>query len=96
MQEFENKSPQEILRWALATYHPKIALASSFGAEDVVCIDMMMKINRLPAPTMPPARRRSTSLMPRGSSVTTVGSMTIIRTPKGSSLTTFATPSRTF
>lgn len=43
-QEFENKSPQEILEWALKTY-PKIALASSFGAEDVVVIDMMMKIN---------------------------------------------------
>ena len=39
------KSPQEILAWALATYHPRIGLASSFGAEDVVLIDMLQKIN---------------------------------------------------
>ena len=39
------KTPQEILKWALNNLHPKIAMASSFGAEDVVVIDMMMKIN---------------------------------------------------
>ncbi|TAJ73377.1 MAG: phosphoadenylyl-sulfate reductase, partial [Gallionellaceae bacterium] len=39
------KTPQEVLKWALDTLHPKIALASSFGAEDVVVIDMLMKIN---------------------------------------------------
>lgn len=37
--------PQEVLRWALERFHPRIALASSFGAEDVVLIDMMMKID---------------------------------------------------
>ncbi|HKU32425.1 MAG TPA: phosphoadenylyl-sulfate reductase [Candidatus Nitrosotalea sp.] len=39
------KTPQEVLKWALDTLHPRLALASSFGAEDVVVIDMMMKIN---------------------------------------------------
>lgn len=44
-QEFESKSPEEVLKWAFQTFHPRIALASSFGAEDVVLIDMMVKIN---------------------------------------------------
>ncbi len=44
-QEFENKGAEEVLEWALSTYHPRIALASSFGAEDVVVIDMLVKIN---------------------------------------------------
>lgn len=39
------KTPQEVLKWSLDNIHPRIAMASSFGAEDVVVIDMMMKIN---------------------------------------------------
>jgi phosphoadenosine phosphosulfate reductase len=39
------KTSQEILKWAFDNLHPKIAMASSFGAEDVVVIDMIMKIN---------------------------------------------------
>lgn len=39
------KTPQEVLKWSLDTLHPKIAFASSFGAEDVAIIDMMLKIN---------------------------------------------------
>jgi phosphoadenosine phosphosulfate reductase len=39
------KTPQEVLQWSLDNLHPRIAMASSFGAEDVVVIDMMMKIN---------------------------------------------------
>lgn len=39
------KTPQEILKWTLDNLHPKVAFASSFGAEDVVIIDMLMKIN---------------------------------------------------
>jgi len=39
------KSAQEILTWALREFHPRIALASSFGAEDVVVIDMLKRIN---------------------------------------------------
>jgi len=43
--ELESKSPQEVLRWAVDHFHPRIALASSFGAEDVAIIDMLVKIN---------------------------------------------------
>lgn len=43
--EFKDKSPQEVLEWAIEKFHPKIALASSFGAEDIVLIDMLKKIN---------------------------------------------------
>jgi phosphoadenosine phosphosulfate reductase len=39
------KTPQEVLEWSLDNLHPRIAIASSFGAEDVVVIDMTMKIN---------------------------------------------------
>jgi len=39
------KTSQEVLKWTLDNLHPKVAMASSFGAEDVVVIDMMMKIN---------------------------------------------------
>ncbi len=38
-------SPQDALKWALDNLHPKVAKASSFGAEDSVIIDMMTKIN---------------------------------------------------
>ena len=34
------KTPQDVLKWAIDNIHPKLALASSFGAEDVVVIDM--------------------------------------------------------
>jgi phosphoadenosine phosphosulfate reductase len=39
------KTPQEVIQWSIDNLHPRIAMASSFGAEDVVVIDMMMKIN---------------------------------------------------
>lgn len=39
------KTPQEVLKWSFDNLHPRLAIASSFGAEDVVVIDMMMKIN---------------------------------------------------
>lgn len=42
--EFESKSAQEILQWAIPYFKDKIALASSFGAEDVALIDMVSKI----------------------------------------------------
>ena len=43
--DLEGKKAEEVLRWALDTYKDKVALASSFGAEDVVLIDMLVKIN---------------------------------------------------
>src|SRR5579862_7581170 len=43
-QEFEKKSAQEVLEWALEKYPDSVALACSF-AEDVAVVDMMVKIN---------------------------------------------------
>lgn len=36
---------QSALEWASANLHPRVAKASSFGAEDAAIIDMMVKIN---------------------------------------------------
>jgi phosphoadenosine phosphosulfate reductase len=44
--QMENKSAQEVLRWAMDTYGLRIALASSFGPEDIVLTDMMIKIDK--------------------------------------------------
>lgn len=44
-QDLESKTPQEVLEWALSQFHPRISLASSFGAEDVVLIDMLQRID---------------------------------------------------
>jgi phosphoadenosine phosphosulfate reductase len=42
--EFENASPETVLAWAVKTF-PKLTLACSFGAEDVVLVDMLQKIS---------------------------------------------------
>ncbi len=42
--QFEKKSAESILAWAAKEFSPKLALASSFGAEDVVLIDMLVKM----------------------------------------------------
>ena len=44
--ELEKKDAKDILSWALEKFSPKIAFASSFGAEDVVVIDLMVKIDK--------------------------------------------------
>jgi phosphoadenosine phosphosulfate reductase len=44
--KMENRPAHEVLEWAIGTYGLGIALASSFGAEDVVLIDMMAKIDK--------------------------------------------------
>lgn len=44
--EFEGKTAQEVLRWALDNFGARIGLASSFGAEDVAIIDMMVGIGK--------------------------------------------------
>lgn len=41
----ESKQPQDVLAVALDRYMSKIVLACSFGAEDVVLVDMVRKIN---------------------------------------------------
>lgn len=43
--EYENRSAFEVLSWALETFKDKVAMANSFGAEDVVLTDMIAKIN---------------------------------------------------
>jgi len=47
-ERLEREEPQEILKWALEKFHPRMALASSFGAEDIVLIDMLCKMNSKP------------------------------------------------
>lgn len=42
--DFEGKPPAEVLKWALDTFHPQIALACSFGAEDLALVDMVTKV----------------------------------------------------
>lgn len=44
-QSLEGQSPQKILEMALERYTPRVILACSFGAEDVVLVDMMLRIN---------------------------------------------------
>jgi phosphoadenosine phosphosulfate reductase len=44
-ESFEAKQPPEIVAAAIERYAPKIVLACSFGAEDVVLMDMVHRIN---------------------------------------------------
>src|SRR5436309_5967398 len=44
--EMEAKNAQEVLVWALEKFHPRISFASSFGAEDVVVIDLLARIRK--------------------------------------------------
>jgi len=43
-ERFERAAAQKVLEWALHEFGLKAALASSFGAEDVVLIDMLAKL----------------------------------------------------
>jgi phosphoadenosine phosphosulfate reductase len=40
----EGWSAEEAVRWALEQFHPQVAIASSFGAEDMVLIDIAARI----------------------------------------------------
>ncbi len=42
---FEGEGPQTVIGWALEQFHPRIALASSLQAEDMVILDIAWKIN---------------------------------------------------
>ena len=44
--ELEKRNAKDILSWSMEKFSPKIAFASSFGAEDVVVIDLMVKIDK--------------------------------------------------
>ena len=42
---FEEKPPRQVLRWALGRFQSDLALACSFGAEDVALVDMISRID---------------------------------------------------
>jgi len=43
--DFEEQSAEEVLAWAVKEFSRDVALASSFGAEDVVLIDMLWRVD---------------------------------------------------
>jgi len=43
-ERFENESPETIIKWAVEKF-PNITFACSFGAEDVVLVDMLQKVS---------------------------------------------------
>ncbi|MCP1312326.1 phosphoadenylyl-sulfate reductase [Paenibacillus tyrfis] len=43
-EDFEAQSPEALLSWAVESF-PNITLACSFGAEDVVLVDMLQKVS---------------------------------------------------
>lgn len=43
-ERFEAASPETVLRWAFETYAPRICLACSFGAEDMVLLEMSSRL----------------------------------------------------
>lgn len=44
--EFENEPPEAVLRWTFEEFGPDVALATGFGAEGCVLIDMVSRITR--------------------------------------------------
>src|SRR5262249_35637204 len=40
----ESKSPQAVLRWAVAEFHPRLTMATAFGAEGCCIIHMLADI----------------------------------------------------
>jgi phosphoadenosine phosphosulfate reductase len=44
--EFETKTPQEIIRWAVETFWPQIALSSSFQTQSMPLLHMASEIRR--------------------------------------------------
>ena len=45
-QEFEGKTPQEILKWAIDAFWPQIAMSSSFQTQSVPLLHMVSQVNR--------------------------------------------------
>src|SRR5918911_1524938 len=43
---FAHAEPQDVIAWGLERSGDRIALSSSFGAEDVAIIDMMWRLNQ--------------------------------------------------
>ncbi len=46
LEQLESRTAEALLAWALDEFHPRLALAASFGAEDVVVIDMLARLDR--------------------------------------------------
>ncbi|GBC94850.1 Thioredoxin-dependent 5'-adenylylsulfate reductase [bacterium HR16] len=46
--QYETLPPQALLQWAVEQFGNRVALACSFGAEDVVLVDMLVKITPQP------------------------------------------------
>lgn len=44
-EQFEERRPEEVIRWAIEKFSPRIALASSFQTESVVLLHMISQIN---------------------------------------------------
>lgn len=63
--ELEKKTAEELLTWAIEKYGGKVALASSFGAEDVVLIDMLSKISPQSAAHSPRVFTLDTGRLPQ-------------------------------
>lgn len=42
----ESWEPEELLRWSFEQFHPQLAIASGFGAEGIVLVDLAMRIRR--------------------------------------------------
>src|SRR5262249_41138671 len=45
-ERLEGQSPQEILRWGVERYFPRITMATAFGAEGCAIIHMLAQIRR--------------------------------------------------
>lgn len=43
-EQFEGQPPEAVLRWAVATFHPRLTLACSFGVEDMMLADMLHRL----------------------------------------------------
>src|SRR5712692_3363977 len=43
-EQLSGKSPQTILKWAVETFHPKLMMATAFGAEGCCIIHMLAEI----------------------------------------------------
>ncbi len=43
--QFDGEGPEAVIQWALERFHPRIALASSLQAEEMVILDMAWRIN---------------------------------------------------
>jgi phosphoadenosine phosphosulfate reductase len=42
--DLKERSPQEVLRWAVSRYHPRLTMATAFGAEGCCLIHMLAEI----------------------------------------------------